>query len=258
MSDNSSLDSGQLADSQIPSGTDPFALFDDWFAMAQGSEPNDPNAMALATADANARPSVRMVLLKGHGRSEGADYGVAGGGFTFFTNMGSRKGTDIAANMQAAILFHWKSLRRQIRIEGRLVEVSPAYADAYFHSRPFKSQVGSAASDQSRPLPQRQTYIDRVEECARSSRLQERCRAPITGPALPLRPNGSSSGWIAITACTTGGCLRWRAQATHCAGPIRCFTRERLRHDANDPLLARRCLQRPPLWRQSGGSDGAG
>ncbi len=167
MSEMSQLDSGQLADSQIPSRAEPFALFDEWFALAQDSEPNDPNAMALATADAKARPSVRMVLLKGHGRSEGADYGVVGGGFTFFTNMGSRKGTDIADNMQAAILFHWKSLRRQIRIEGKLIEVSPAYADDYFHSRPFKSQVGSAASDQSRPLPKRQTYIDRVENLRR-------------------------------------------------------------------------------------------
>jgi len=159
-----SLDASQLADSQIPSRADPFALFDEWFAMAQDSEPNDPNAMALATADANARPSVRMVLLKGHGRTEGADYGVTGGGFTFFTNMDSRKGTDIAANMQASILFHWKSLRRQIRVEGNLIEVSPERADEYFHSRPYKSQVGSAASAQSRPLPGRQTYIDRVKE----------------------------------------------------------------------------------------------
>ncbi|MGB3470645.1 MAG: pyridoxamine 5'-phosphate oxidase [Erythrobacter sp.] len=159
-----SLDASQLADSQIPSGADPFVLFDEWFALAQDSEPNDPNAMALATADANARPSVRMVLLKGHGRTEGADYGVTGGGFTFFTNMGSRKGTDIAANMQASILFHWKSLRRQIRVEGKLIEVSPERADEYFHSRPYKSQVGSAASEQSRPLPERQDYIDRVKE----------------------------------------------------------------------------------------------
>ena len=101
--------------------------------------------------------------MKGHGRGEGADYGVVGGGFTFFTNMGSRKGTDIGSNMQAALLFHWKSLRRQIRIEGKLTEVSPERADAYFHSRPFKSQVGSAASDQSRPLPERRAYLDRVE-----------------------------------------------------------------------------------------------
>ncbi|MEO0689336.1 MAG: pyridoxamine 5'-phosphate oxidase [Pseudomonadota bacterium] len=158
-----SLSATQLADSQIPSGAEPFALFDTWFAEAQASEINDPNAMALATATANAAPSVRMVLLKGHGIAEGAEYGVIGGGFTFFTNMGSRKGTDLAENQQASILFHWKSLRRQIRVEGALTEVSPQRADAYFHSRPYKSQVGSAASDQSRPLPVRQTYLDRVE-----------------------------------------------------------------------------------------------
>ncbi|MEM1195483.1 MAG: pyridoxamine 5'-phosphate oxidase [Pseudomonadota bacterium] len=159
-----SLDPAQLADSRVPADADPFALFDAWMAEAEASEPNDPNAMALATASAEAAPSVRMVLLKGHGREEGTEYGVDGGGFTFFTNMGSRKGTDLAANRQAAILFHWKSLRRQIRIEGELSEVSPARADAYFHSRPFKSQVGSAASAQSRPLPERQRYLDRVQE----------------------------------------------------------------------------------------------
>ncbi|MEO0644450.1 MAG: pyridoxal 5'-phosphate synthase, partial [Pseudomonadota bacterium] len=97
-------------------------------------------------------------------RALGAETLLVSGGFTFFTNMGSRKGTDLAANQKAAILFHWKSLRRQIRIEGALSEVSPARADAYFHSRPYKSQVGSAASEQSRPLPERQTYIDRVQE----------------------------------------------------------------------------------------------
>jgi pyridoxamine 5'-phosphate oxidase len=115
--------------------------------------------MALATASPDAAPAVRMVLLKGHGADE-----IAGGGFTFFTNAHSRKGAHIRANMQAALLFHWKSLRRQIRIEGPLVEVTPERADAYFHSRPYKSQVGSAASDQSRPLPERQTYLTRVEE----------------------------------------------------------------------------------------------
>ena len=163
MTNPDTLNAAQLADSQIPSGAEPFALFDAWFAEAQASEINDPNAMALATANANGAPSVRMVLLKGHGIQEGADCGVEGGGFTFFTNMGSRKGTDLASNQQASILFHWKSLRRQIRVEGELIRVSPERADAYFHSRPYKSQVGSAASDQSRPLPQRQTYLDRVE-----------------------------------------------------------------------------------------------
>ncbi len=150
------LDQAQLADSAIPSGADPYALFDEWFALAQESEPNDPNAMALATATPDGRPSVRMVLLKGHGADEG--------GFTFFTNAESRKGGEIRANMHASLLFHWKSLRRQIRIEGPLVEVTPDRADAYFHSRPYKSQVGSAASDQSRPLGNRQDYIDRVEK----------------------------------------------------------------------------------------------
>jgi pyridoxamine 5'-phosphate oxidase len=164
MSDIAPLDAAQLAESQIPSGADPFALFDAWFAEAQASEPNDPNAMGLATANASGAPSVRMVLLKGHGAEEGAEYGVTGGGFTFFTNMGSRKGTDLAENQQASILFHWKSLRRQIRVEGELTQVSPERADAYFHSRPYKSQVGSAASDQSRPLPERRTYIERVKQ----------------------------------------------------------------------------------------------
>lgn len=159
MSDATPLDDAQLADSVLPAGSDPFVLFDEWFAAAQGAELNDPNAMALATATADAAPSVRMVLLKGHGKDE-----IAGGGFTFFTNAESRKGSQIRANMQAALLFHWKSLRRQIRIEGPLIEVSPERADAYFHSRPYKSQVGSAASDQSRPLPARQTYLDRVQE----------------------------------------------------------------------------------------------
>lgn len=163
MSDATGLDDAQLADSQIPSDADPFALFDLWFSKARENEINDPNAMALATANAAGAPSVRMVLLKGHGSDEGSDYGVQGGGFTFFTNMGSRKGTDLAENQQASILFHWKSLRRQIRIEGELTRVSPARADAYFHSRPYKSQVGSAASLQSRPLPDRKTYIERVE-----------------------------------------------------------------------------------------------
>ena len=135
---------------------DPLALFEAWFAEAQASEPNDANAMALATATADGRPSARMVLLKGHG----AD------GFVFYTNAQSRKGREIAENPHAALLFHWKSLRRQVRIEGSLTEVTPAQADAYFHSRPRVSQLGSAASDQSRPLDARQTYLDRVEQLA--------------------------------------------------------------------------------------------
>jgi pyridoxamine 5'-phosphate oxidase len=163
MTSPAALDDAQLADSEIPSGVDPFVLFAEWLAEAQENEINDPNAMALATATSDGTPSVRMVLLKGHGSEEGADYGVVGGGFTFFTNAGSRKGGEIRANSRASLLFHWKSLRRQVRIEGPLTEVSPARADAYFHSRPYKSQVGSAASDQSRRLDTRKTYIERVK-----------------------------------------------------------------------------------------------
>ena len=159
MKESKTLSQGQLADSAIPADADPFGLFDEWFAAAQASEPNDPNAMALATATADGKPSVRMVLLKGHGPNEGGEKG----GFTFFTNATSRKGCEILANMHASLLFHWKSQRRQIRIEGPLAEVSRERADAYFHSRPYKSQVGSAASDQSSPLPDRQVYLDRVE-----------------------------------------------------------------------------------------------
>ncbi|WP_170004006.1 pyridoxamine 5'-phosphate oxidase [Pseudopontixanthobacter vadosimaris] len=150
-----------LTDSAIPAadslGGDPYRLFAAWFAEAQGSEPNDPNAMALATATPDGIPSVRMVLLKDHSADEG---------FTFYTNMQSRKGAEIRANGHAALLFHWKSLRRQIRIEGPLREVSAARADAYFHSRSRDAQIGSAASDQSRPLPTRATYLARIDGIA--------------------------------------------------------------------------------------------
>lgn len=145
----------------IPQG-DPFQLFDTWFAEAKESEPNDPNAMALATATPDAAPSVRMVLLKGHDSR----------GFVFYTNAQSRKGEEILANPQAALLFHWKSLRRQIRIEGPLTEVSEKEADTYFHSRAFVSQVGSAASDQSRPLDSRATYDARVSELRAAYEVQ--------------------------------------------------------------------------------------
>jgi pyridoxamine 5'-phosphate oxidase len=124
---------------------DPIALFDEWFAEARASEPADANAMALATADRNGRPSARMVLLKRHGAE----------GFTFYTNLSSRKAEDLKANPHAALLFHWKSLRRQIRIEGSVASVDPAQADDYFATRSRESQLGAWASDQSRTLPSR-------------------------------------------------------------------------------------------------------
>lgn len=134
--------------------TDPSALFDQWFAEARASEINDPEAMALATADRNCRPSVRMVLLKGHGPD----------GFVFYTNDESSKGEQLAGNPQAALLLHWKSLRRQVRIEGAVERVATAEADAYFASRARDSQLGAWVSDQSRPLDRRETFEQRFEE----------------------------------------------------------------------------------------------
>ncbi len=133
---------------------DPFALFATWFAQARASEPNDANAMALATADAAGQPSVRMVLLKGHGPD----------GFIFYTNFESRKAGDLLANPKAALLFHWKSLRRQVRIEGPVSQVDDATADAYFATRSRDSQLGAWASDQSRPLDRRETFEQRFSD----------------------------------------------------------------------------------------------
>lgn len=134
--------------------SDPFQLFEEWFAEAKASEPNDPEAMAVATANGDGRPSVRMVLLKGHGPD----------GFIFYTNERSAKGQEIAGNPRAALLFHWKSLRRQVRIEGRVEQVSGEQADAYFASRARDSQLGAWASDQSRPLDSRASFERRFEQ----------------------------------------------------------------------------------------------
>ena len=133
---------------------DPFALFGEWFAKARETEVNDGNAMALATATPQGAPSLRMVLLKGHGPD----------GFVFYTNSHSRKGGELIANPQAALLFHWKSLRRQIRIEGPVERVSEEVADAYFASRARDSQLGAVASDQSAPLDSRETFVARFAE----------------------------------------------------------------------------------------------
>jgi pyridoxamine 5'-phosphate oxidase len=151
--------------------TDPFALFDIWFAEARECEPNDSNAMALATTDATGRPSVRMVLLKGHGPD----------GFVFYTNRESRKAEEIAANPHAALLFHWKSLRRQIRIEGSLSLASDAESDAYFASRGRDSQLGAWASDQSRPLDARETFEARFEDMTARFEGQDVPRPPYWG-----------------------------------------------------------------------------
>ena len=124
---------------------DPFAQFAAWLKDAEASEPNDPNAMALATSDADGLPNVRMVLLKEFDER----------GFVFYTNFESQKGTELLANRQAAAVLHWKSLRRQVRLRGQVSVVSDAEADAYFASRPRDSRIGAWASQQSRPLESR-------------------------------------------------------------------------------------------------------
>jgi len=148
--------------------TDPFPRFQSWFDEAQVSEPNDPNAMTLATADAQGRPSARMVLLKG----------VDDDGFVFYTNLESRKAQELAENAQAALLFHWKSLRRQIRIEGPVSQVSDAEADAYFATRPRGSRIGAWASDQSRPMEGMFVLERRVAEFTAKFGLGEIPRPP--------------------------------------------------------------------------------
>lgn len=157
---------------------DPYSIFDAWYAEARTSEPNDSNAMALATADAAGAPSVRMVLLKGHGPDAEGE-----GGFIFYTNMESRKGVELDENPHVALLFHWKSLRRQIRIEGPVSRVSDAAADAYFASRPRDSQLGAWASDQSRPLAARNTFEARFAEA----------KARFEGQDVPRPPHWSGS-----------------------------------------------------------------
>jgi pyridoxamine 5'-phosphate oxidase len=133
---------------------DPFLLFETWMQDARASEPNDPNAMALATTDPEGLPDVRMVLLKGVDR----------GGFVFYTNLGSAKGRELAACPKAALLFHWKSLRRQVRIRGPVEPVEAADADAYFATRARPSQLGAWASDQSQPMTDRFALEKKVAE----------------------------------------------------------------------------------------------
>lgn len=145
------LDDNSLAEGSPP---DPFDLFEEWFAAAETSEINDPNAMVLATVDADGLPNARTVLLKGRDRR----------GFVFYTNFESAKGRELAAQPKAALLFHWKSLRRQIRIRGPVTPVSDAEADAYFATRPRGSQIGAWSSDQSRPAADRALLQSRIAE----------------------------------------------------------------------------------------------
>jgi pyridoxamine 5'-phosphate oxidase len=142
------------SDQSLFEGDGPFAIFERWFAEAAAAEPNDPNAMTVATVDPDGMPDARTVLMKGWDAA----------GFVFYTNMESAKGRQLAATPKAALLFHWKSLRRQVRVRGLVSQVSDAEADAYFQSRPRDSRIGAWASEQSRPLPDRFALEKRVAE----------------------------------------------------------------------------------------------
>jgi pyridoxamine 5'-phosphate oxidase len=147
---------GPIDDGGIGVRDDPFALFDAWMGEAKKSEPNDANAMAIATADAQGRPNVRMVLLKEANAS----------GFVFFTNYDSAKGSELAANPNAALCFHWKSLAKQVRVRGPVTKVSDRESDAYFAARAKDSQIGAWASAQSRPMEGRFAFEKEVAKVA--------------------------------------------------------------------------------------------
>jgi pyridoxamine 5'-phosphate oxidase len=148
----------RLFDDADKSEIDPFSLFEEWFALAQETEPNDPHAMALATVDAEGAPDVRMVLLNARDHR----------GFCFFTNFESDKGKQLLANPRAAFVIHWKSQRLQIRARGSVEVVADGEADAYFATRARVSQIGAHASKQSRPLANRYALLERVETLTKS------------------------------------------------------------------------------------------
>jgi pyridoxamine 5'-phosphate oxidase len=164
----------------IDLGSDPFTLFAAWMRDAEAAEPIDPNAMSLATATPDGRPSVRMILLKGADRR----------GFVFYTNLESRKAGELTENPHAALLFHWKSVARQIRIEGPVEPVGNAEADAYFASRSRPSRLGAIASDQSRPLSDRAIFEHRLAELEERYPEGEPIPRPATWSGFRLVPDG--------------------------------------------------------------------
>jgi pyridoxamine 5'-phosphate oxidase len=162
------VDKKPVPQSDIEAAADPIVLFEAWFKEARAKEPNDPDAVALATADAHGLPNVRMVLLKHAGHD----------GFAFYTNTESAKGDELKANAQAALCFHWKSLGRQVRVRGAVVRVSDAEADAYFATRAKDSQIGAWASAQSRPLQGRFALEKEVARYAAKFALTKVPRPP--------------------------------------------------------------------------------
>src|ERR1700739_4364691 len=157
-----------LTSGDFTTAEEPFALFAEWFAEAVKAEPNDPNAMSLATVDSDGLPDVRMVLMKGYDAA----------GFVFYSHIASQKGRELATNPRAALLFHWKSLRRQVRIRGTVSPVSGAEADDYFATRPKQAQIGAWASKQSQPLESRFAFEQAIALVAARYVIREVPRPP--------------------------------------------------------------------------------
>ena len=200
----------QLTPRDFTDADEPFGLFDAWFAEARTQEINDPNAMALATVDADGLPNVRMVLLKE----------VDQGGFVFYTNEGSAKGRELAGNMQAAIVLHWKSLRRQVRLRGPVEKVDAAEADAYFRSRPLQSRLGAWASKQSQPLESRFALEKAVARLA--------LRYPLGDPPRPPWWNGYRLRPVSFEFWKDGAFRLHDRIAFRRATPEGVWTKERL------------------------------
>lgn len=158
----------RLTSGDFTAADEPLALFAEWLKEAGASEPNDPNAMALATVDADGLPDVRMVLLKGFDAA----------GFVFYTHLASQKGRELAATPKAAAVFHWKSLRRQVRLRGTVTQVSDAEADVYFATRPRQAQIGAWASRQSQPLESRFAFEQAIAREAARHLIGEVPRPP--------------------------------------------------------------------------------
>jgi len=157
----------------------PIDLFKNWFKKAEETEINDPNAVALGTANQKNQPSVRMVLLKG----------LSDKGFVFYTNFNSKKGSDLKSNQQASMCFHWKSLRRQIRVVGKVEQVSEEEADDYFNSRPYENRISAWASSQSKKLESRDTFLKKIEEFVRKYPKQNKVPRPPYWSGWRILPN---------------------------------------------------------------------
>ena len=166
-------------DSCFEDTDNPIELFEKWFSKAKEKEINDPNAVAVATSGKNNQPSVRMVLLKG----------LSTKGFVFYTNFNSKKGGELKVNPKASMCFHWKSLRRQVRIIGKVEEVLTKEADDYYNSRPYKNRIGAWASSQSQILDKRETFLDKIKEYEKKYPDENKVPRPVHWSGWRLLPD---------------------------------------------------------------------